>query len=44
MNNFSNYMEVNGIKQLFNDTETKLAYQQFINDLNDFFEYDIMEQ
>lgn len=44
MNNFSNYMEVNGIKQLFNDTETKLAYQQFVNDLNDFFEYDIMEQ
>lgn len=41
--NFSNYTEANGIKPLFNDDYTKQAYQNFITDLCEYFEYDIRE-
>lgn len=39
--NFGNYTEANGIKKLFADEETKRAYQNFITDLCEYFEYDI---
>lgn len=39
--NFSSYREANGVKMLFQDIETKLAYQKFIEDLSEYFEYDI---
>lgn len=42
--NFDNYKEANGIKPLFYDMATKNAYQKFIDDLCDFYEYDIKEQ
>jgi hypothetical protein len=35
------YKEANGVKMLFTDDETKKAYEKFINDLNDFYNYDI---
>lgn len=41
--NFSKYTEANGIKQLFPDATTQTAYQKFVNDLQDFYEYDIKE-
>ena len=39
--NFDNYKEINGRKSLFPDIDTKIAYQKFINDLYDFYKYDI---
>lgn len=39
--NYSYYKEANGIKYLFSDKDTIMAYQNFITDLNDFYEYDI---
>lgn len=41
--NFENYVEINGIKSLFPDLVTQNAYQNFINDLYGFYEYDIQE-
>ena len=41
--NFGTYMEINGIKSLFPDLVTQNAYQNFINDLYNFYEYDIQE-
>ena len=38
---FDSYKEVNGIKTLFPDSATKIAYQQFVNKLSAFYEYDI---
>ena len=40
---FDGYTEANGIKPLFPDIATKSAYQKFVNDLYDFYEYDIKE-
>ena len=40
-NSFSNYKEANGIKPLFPDSRNLNAYQKFITDMNNFFEYDI---
>ena len=42
--NFGTYTEVNGIKPLFSDGATRNAYQKFIGDLYNFYEYDIKEQ
>lgn len=39
--NYSYYKEANGIKYLFSDKDTIMAYQNFITDLNNFYEYDI---
>lgn len=39
--NYNNYMEANGIKQLFSDSATQTAYQNFITDLHSYYEYDI---
>lgn len=39
--NFDTYTEANGIKPLFPDYATKMAYQKFITDMHKFFEYDI---
>ncbi len=39
--NFENYTEINDIKQLFPDQETLNAYQDFVNNLGDFYKYDI---
>lgn len=39
--NFGEYLEANGIKPLFSDHNTKLAYIQFVRDLKGFYEYDI---
>lgn len=41
--NFDGYIEANGIKLLFPDIATKSAYQKFVNDLYNFYEYDIKE-
>ena len=41
--NYHGYTEANGIKLLFSDTTTLNAYQKFIEDLNNFYEYDIKE-
>ena len=41
--NYEDYLEANAIKKLFADEHTKQAYQQFIKDLNLFFEYDIID-
>lgn len=39
--NFVNYKEANAIKPLFPDDASKIAYQTFISDMHNFFEYDI---
>lgn len=39
--NFDSYVEANGIKLLFPEQGTKLAYIQFVKDLNHFYEYDV---
>lgn len=39
--NFGGYLEANGIKPLFTDETTKLAYTKFISDLDSFYDYDI---
>lgn len=39
--NFGAYVEINAIKSLFPDLTTQNAYQNFINDLYNFYEYDI---
>lgn len=39
--NYYKYCEANGIKNLFDDVETKMAYQNFITDLYKYYEYDI---
>ena len=41
--NFGAYVEINSIKSLFPDLTTQNAYQNFINDLYKFYEYDIQE-
>ena len=41
--NSGTYMEINGIKSLFPDSVTQNAYQDFVNDLYNFYEYDIQE-
>lgn len=41
--NFGAYVEINAIKSLFPDLTTQNAYQNFINDLYNFYEYDIQE-
>ena len=41
--NFGAYVEINAIKSLFPDLTTQNAYQIFINDLYNFYEYDIQE-
>lgn len=41
--NFKDYTEANGIKPLFSDDVTQNAYEKFIDDLSDFYEYDIKE-
>lgn len=41
--NYSAYTEVNGIKSLFSDRATEEAYKKFIDDLNEFYEYDVKE-
>lgn len=44
VNNFSAfevYTEANAIKPLFSDLSSKLAYQKFVADMHQFFEYDI---
>lgn len=38
---FDVYTEANGIKPLFPDVATKNEYQKFVNNLYDFYEYDI---
>ena len=40
---FDTYTEANAIKPLFSDEETKAAYQKFVSDMHQFFEYDITE-
>lgn len=42
--NFGTYVEINGINRLFPDLVTQNAYQKFINDLYNFYEYDIQEK
>lgn len=42
-NNFSTYMEINGIKKLFTDTSTQNDYANFVKDLWLFFEYTVKE-
>lgn len=37
--NFDNYLEANGIKSLFSDANTKLAYQNFITDVVNYYDY-----
>ena len=39
--NYGSYLEANGIKHLFVDEATKVAYKQFITDLSTFYEYDV---
>lgn len=39
--NYNNYTEANGIKRLFPDSTTLTAYQNFITDLHNYYEYDI---
>lgn len=39
--NYNNYTEANGIKRLFPDSTTQTAYQNFITDLHNYYEYDI---
>lgn len=39
--NFGGYLEANGIKPLFTDEATKLAYTKFITDVDSFYDYDI---
>lgn len=39
--NFGKYLEVNGIKPLFADETTQLAYTKFVTDLHSFYDYDI---
>lgn len=41
--NYSAYTEANGIKSLFLDRATEEAYKKFIDDLNEFYEYDVKE-
>lgn len=46
LNDFANYkvyVEANGIKPLFADEVNRVAYMQFVKDLNSFYEYDIKE-
>ena len=38
---FSGYTEANAIKPLFSDQSSRLAYQKFVTDMHQFFEYDI---
>ena len=42
--NFGTYVEINGINRLFPDLVTQNACQKFINDLYNFYEYDIQEK
>ena len=39
LNSFSNFKEANGIKLLFPNSTTVVDYQQFVKNLNKFFEY-----
>ena len=41
--NFGNYTEANGIKKLFPDSVTQTAYQNFIIDLHNYYQYDVTE-
>lgn len=41
--NFGTYVEINGIKSLFPDKKTQNIYQEFIDDLYNFYKYDIQE-
>ena len=41
ISDFEEYLEANGIKPLFPDQNTKLAYIQFVRDLREVYEYDI---
>lgn len=41
--NFDGYTEANGIKPLFPNIAAKSAYQKFVDDLYNFYEYDIEE-
>ena len=41
--NISNFKEANGIKELFPTQQTLDDYKRFIDDINNFYEYDIKE-
>ena len=41
---FKHYKEVNGIKKLFNDSESTDAYKSFVSKLYDYYDYDIDER
>ena len=43
-NNISNFKEANGIKELFPTQQVLDDYKRFIDDINNFYEYDIKEQ
>ena len=40
-NGLEKYTEINGIKPLFHNSSDIHSYQEFIKDLNQFFDYDI---
>ena len=41
--NIKNFKEANGIKELFSTQQTLDDYKRFIDDINNFYEYDIKE-
>ena len=43
INSLNKYMEANGVKKLFSDTNLVEKYKRFINDIKSFYEYDINE-
>lgn len=42
--NYNSYTEVNGIKKLFTDTEKLDAYYRFVDELSNYYEYDVKEE